>query len=115
MILTVILLFSLAALIGAYIVFVGLRYHRGSLAMGLGHAAVASLGLTLLVIHIFHERVHHILYNDAAILFVLTLAGGLVLLALREGRKPPPMIVVGLHAAMALFALFLLIKGFLRY
>ena len=112
MVLTAILLFSLAAIVGLYMVFIGVRYHRGSLALGLGHAGIASLALILLVVDLFHERVRHMLYSDAAILFVLTLVGGLVLLALREGRKPPPMIVVALHAAMALFALFLLVLGY---
>jgi hypothetical protein len=114
MILVVILLFSLAATIGLIMVFIGIRYRRGSLVLGLGHAGIASLALTLLVVQIFRERVHHLLYNDAALLFILTLLGGLVLLALRESRKPPPMIVVGLHAAMALFALLLLVAGYLH-
>ena len=95
MILAAILLFSLAAVLGLYLVFIGVRYRRGSLALGLGHAGIASLALTLLVVQLFHASSHSLLYSNAAILFVLTLAGGLVLLALREGRKPPPMIVVG--------------------
>jgi hypothetical protein len=112
MIPTVILLFCLAASLGLYMVYIGIRFRRGSLALGLSHAGIASLALTLLLVHLFRAQVHVMLYSDAAILFVMTLAGGLVLLALREGRKPPPMIVVGLHAAMALFALFLLVLGY---
>lgn len=92
--------------------FIGVRYHRGSLALGLGHAGIAVLALILLVVHIVRESTHHILYNDAAFLFVLTLTGGVVLLALRDGRKPPPMVIVGLHAFIALAALALLVKGY---
>jgi hypothetical protein len=84
------------------------------LVLGLGHGGVASLALILLVIQIFREPANNILYNSAAFLFVLTLTGGLFLLALREERKPPPMVIVGLHAFIALTALALLIKGYLH-
>jgi hypothetical protein len=114
MILFVIGLFSLAAFIGLSMVILAVRYRRGSLALGLGHAGIASLAFVLLLIEIFHAQARTMIINDAAILFAMTLAGGLVLLALREGRKPPPMVVVGIHAAMALFALLLLVMGYLR-
>lgn len=114
MIFYAILLFSLAMLVGLLIIFMGVVYQRGSLALGLGHAIIAITALVLLVVAIFQESVHHMLYNNSALLFVLALAGGLVLLALREGRKPPPMVVVGIHAAMAIFALYLLIRGYLN-
>lgn len=113
MILSAIVLFALAAAIGLVIIFIGVRYQRGSLALGMGHASLGLTGLVLLVIGIFRETGHHMLYNNAALLFVLVLAGGIVLLALREGRKPPPMVVVGIHASVALFALYLLIRGYL--
>ncbi len=114
MIIYAILILCLAAILGMSLIFIGVRYHRGSLALGLGHAGVAVSGLVLLVFAIFREPVRHILYNDAAFLFVLALTGGVLLLALREGRKPPPMPVVAMHAAMALIALFLLIYGYLH-
>ena len=114
MIMYAILLLGLAAVSGLGLIFIGVRYHRGSLALGLGHAGIAVSGLVLLVSNNFHERVPHPLYNEAAILFVITLTGGLLLLALREGHKPPPMIVVGLHAAIALIALLLLVTGYIH-
>jgi hypothetical protein len=113
MIFYAIVLFSLAVVFGLSLIFIGVRYRRGSLALGLGHAGIAITGLVVLVVAIFREPAHHLLYNNAALLFVLALAGGLVLLALREGRKPPSMIVVGIHAVMALFALYLLVRGYL--
>jgi len=115
MILAAIVLFCLAAVLGLWLVVLGVRYRRGSRTLAAGHAGVALLGLILLGRHIFSSPVH-MLYNDAALLFVLGLSGGLVLLALRisnrEQRSPPPMIGVSLHAAMALSALLLLVLGY---
>ena len=115
MILAVIVLFCLAVALGLWLVVLGVRFRRGSLALAAGHAGVALLGLILLGRQIFGGPVH-MLYNDAAMLFVLALSGGLVLLAIRmsnrEHRSPPPMIGVSLHAAMALSALLLLVLGY---
>jgi hypothetical protein len=115
MIPTAIILFCLAAALGLWLVVLGVRYRRGSRALAAGHAGVALLGLILLGGHIFSSPVH-MLYNDAALLFVLALFGGLVLLALRMGshehRSPPPMIGVSLHAVMAIAALLLLVLGY---
>lgn len=115
MILAAIVLFCLAVVLGLGLVVLGVRYRRGSPALAAGHAGVALLGLILLGRHIFSSPVH-MLYNDAALLFVLALTGGLVLLALRmsnrEHRSPPPMIGVSFHAAMAITALLLLVLGY---
>ncbi len=115
MILAAIVLFCLAVVLGLWLVVLGVRFRRGSRTLAAGHAGVALLGLGLLGRHIFSGPVH-MLYNDAALLFVLALSGGLVLLALRMGnrehRSPPPMIGVSLHAAMALSALLLLVLGY---
>lgn len=114
MILTVILLFGLAVGFGVFIMFMGIRYKRGSMALGLTHAGIALVALGLLIVEIFREATTHMLYNNAAILFVMALVGGLVLLALRKGTEPPAMFVVVLHAAMALVALALLVVGYLH-
>lgn len=111
MILATILLFATAAAVGLSLVVLGVRYQRGSLALGLGHASIGVVALGLLIFQVFHESIH-MLYNTAALLFVLTFMGGVLLLALREGRKPPPMIVVGIHAAVAIVALTLLVMGY---
>jgi hypothetical protein len=115
MILAAILLFCLAAVLGMWLVVLGVRYRRGSLALAAAHAGVALLGLGLLGRQIFGGPVN-MLYNNAALLFVLALFGGLVLLALRmserEHRTPPPMFVVSLHAVMAMTALLLLVVGY---
>lgn len=115
MILAAIVLFCLASVLGLWLVVLGMRYRRGSLALAAGHAGVALMGLGLLGNQIFTGPVHK-LYNVAALLFVLTLFGGLVLMVLRistrEYRSPPPMFVVSLHAVMAMIALLLLVVGY---
>ncbi|MGD8927214.1 MAG: hypothetical protein PVG20_10200 [Thioalkalispiraceae bacterium] len=114
MILFVILLFGLAVGFGVFLMFMGIRYKRGSKALGLTHAAIGMLALVMLIVQIFREATIHMLYNNAAILFFMALAGGLVLLALRKGTEPPPMVVVVIHAVMALVALALLVVGYLH-
>lgn len=115
MILAAIVLLCLAVMLGLWLVVLGVRYRRGSRALAAAHAGIALLGLVLLGRRIFGGPVH-MLYNDAALLFALALAGGLVLLVLRLGnrehRSPPPMMGVSLHAAMALSALLLLVLGY---
>jgi len=110
----IIALFGLAILAGLSLVFMGVRYHRSSLALGLGHAGMALIAVILLIMHIIQEATSHMLYNDAALLFVLTLAGGIVLLMTRNNNKSAPLPVVIIHAALALIALTLLIKGYIQ-
>jgi hypothetical protein len=115
MILAAIVLFCLA--LGLFLVVLGVRHRRGSRGLAAGHAGVALLGLSLLGIQIFRGSVH-VLYNSAALLFVLALSGGLVLLAVRLGdqekQTPPSMLGVSLHASMGLLALLLLVLGYIQ-
>jgi hypothetical protein len=117
MILAAIVLFCLAVALGLYLVVLGVRYRRGSRALAAVHAGVALLGLSLLGMQIYRGPTH-VLYNDAALLFVLALAGGLVLLAVRSGdqekQSPPSMIGVSLHASLGLLALLLLVLGYIQ-
>ncbi len=115
MILAAIVLFCLAVALGLFLVVLGVRYRRGSRALAAVHAGLALLGLSLLGMQIFRGPVH-VLYNSAALLFVLALSGGLVLLAVRLGNhephSPPSMIGVSLHASIALLGLLLLVLGY---
>ncbi len=113
MVLGAILLFSLAAIFGLSLIVMGARYRRSSRALGLGHAGIAVLALSLLGVQVFRGP-NQMLYNDAAVLFVLVIVGGVVLLALRDGNKPPPIVVVGVHGGMALVALALVVVGYLH-
>lgn len=111
-----ILLFCLTVALGLYLVVLGVRLRRGFRRLAAVHGGLAVSGLMLLVWQALQGPVNF-LYNSAALLFVLAFSGGLVLLALRQGTRdepsPPSMIGVGLHAAMGLVALFLLMLGYL--
>ena len=111
MILYSILLFSVAASLGLYLVVLGARYHRSSLKIGLSHASIGLTALVLLFLQIINGTMNK--YNNvAALLMILALIGGLMLFALREQNKPPPMVLVGIHAVMALAGLLVLFLGF---
>jgi len=113
MILSAILLFTLAAAMGLMLAVMGARHQRSYLKPGLAHAGVAILAFILLGIQIFRGPTN-MLYNSAALLFALALSGGLVLLALRDADKPQPMVVVAIHAVIALAGLALLALGYAR-
>lgn len=112
--LVIITMFALAVLAGLSLVYMGVRHHRSSLALGLGHGSVALAGVVLLIMNIIQSTTTHMLYNDAALLFVLTLGGGFVLLMTRNNTRPAPIAVVIVHAALALFGLALLINGYFQ-
>ena len=117
MIVAAITFFSLAVVLGLFLVILGVRYQRGSRRIAAAHAGVALLGIAFLGVRVFSGPIDF-LYNSAALLFVLALAGGLMLLTLRLSERdqhtPPSLIGVSLHAAMGLFALLLLVLGYLR-
>ena len=111
MILSSIILFSLAATLGFGLVVLGVRYKRSSLKVGLIHAGSAITALGLLLMHVFNSDTNK--YNNVAVLLMIAaLIGGLMLLGLRVPGKPPAMMLVGLHAFMALVGLSLLLLGF---
>ena len=110
MILSSILLFSLAASLGLFLVVLGVRYHRRSAKIGLFHASLGLLAFGLLIAQIVSGTINKF-NNVAALLMVLALTGGLMLFALREHNKPPPMVLVGIHACMALVGLLVLFIG----
>jgi hypothetical protein len=107
-------LFSLAILAGLSLVFMGVRYHCSSLALGLVHAGIALTALILLIVYIAREAGSHMLYNNAAFLFLLALVGGIVLLVTRNNKKSAPLPIVIAHASLALIALALLIKVYIQ-
>ncbi len=111
MILSSILLFSLAASLGLFLVVLGVRYQRRSAKIGLIHASLGLLALGLLIAQIVNGAINK--YNNvAALLMLLAVTGGLMLFALREHNKPPPMVLVAIHAGMALVGLLVLYLGF---
>jgi len=74
MILSIILLFSLAALLGLFLVVLGLRYHRKSLTTGLIHAGIGLIAFGFLISQIIGHPINK--YNNVtALLMVLALIG----------------------------------------
>lgn len=108
-------LISLAITLGLYLVYLGVRHHRGSLALAITHASLAIAGFAALMVYILNTLESYKLYNIVAFLFIMALIGGIVLFALREGKKPPAMFLVGLHALMGVIGLYLLVQGYLQY
>ena len=105
-----ILLFTLAVLIGLFLVVSGIRKQGTSLSVGLTHASTAIVATGFLATEIINGPINK--YNNvAALLMVLALTGGAMLFALREPGKPPPMVLVAIHALMALAGLLLLVLG----
>ena len=113
MILAAITLFTLAVTVGLFLVVLGIRYHRNSAKGGLIHASLAIAALGFLGTQIINGPTNKF-NNGAALLMLLALTGGLMLFALRESDKPPPMMVVTIHAIMALTGLLLLVLGYQR-
>lgn len=106
-----IVLFSLAASLGLFLVVLGVRYRRRSAKIGFIHGGIGLLAFGLLIAQIVNGAINK--YNNvAALLMVLTLIGGFLLFALREHNKPPPMVLVAIHAGMALVGLLVLFLGF---
>lgn len=111
MTLIAITLFSLAVAIGLYLVVLGVRFHRKSLKIGLTHGIVAITAFGFLATQIYQGTTNK--YNNSAALFmILALTGGIMLFVLREPKKAPPMVLVAIHACMALIGLLLLVLGY---
>lgn len=97
-----------ASLVGVFLIIQGLRHHKSSLKLGLIHASLAIAGIALLLTQIVQGPIDK-QNNIAMLLLVLALIGGGMVFALREANKPPAMVVVVIHAIMALTGLSVLI------
>ena len=104
------ILLLLAALLGFTMIVIGLRYHRSSLKLVLAHIAFAVAGLAMLFAQIMQYPANKF-HNSAALLLTLTLVGGLLMFALRDGKRAMPLPVVGFHAGVALVGIFVLWLG----
>lgn len=112
---------SLVALLMAFatglvLVMLALRKQRSSLLLALGHAALALLGVGLLINAIVQSAESNRHHNLAALLLVMALLGGAVLLALRiskrDYRSPAPLFVVVMHASFGVAAILTLASGY---
>lgn len=104
------ILLAIAATLGIVMVILGVRYHRSSFKLAMSHAVIAIGGLGFLATQIINGPINK--YNNvAALLLLLALIGGGMLFALREKDRPPAMIMVFIHASMALAGLVVLFLG----
>jgi len=106
-------LFVLVAFAGALIGVRELRGRKLPLPVGLLHGVAAIVAIVLLLIHVVHAP-HNLLVNSAAVLFVLTATGGLLLFMFRAIRQPLPGVVLTLHAGFAVASIVLLSIGYLK-
>ena len=104
---TVLLLISAVAA-GSYLVFLGVRHHRRSTALGIMHAGLAVSGTIVLFVAIFTGPTDK-LSNVAALFLFFAMVGGGIVFALHEKNSPPSMGAVTAHAIMGLVGLSLLI------
>lgn len=77
-----------------------------------GHGLLGILAIVLLIDYDANHPGHY-LSNVAAVVFILTALGGLLLFAFRAGKQRLPLTVVLLHGAFALTAVGLLAGGLL--
>lgn len=113
MLLALIGFFLLIALAGTTLALRDFRGHRLPLPVGLLHGLAAVIAIVLLIMYALRGP-PNLLVNSAAVLFVLTAFGGLLLFLFRAMRQPLPGFVVTLHAGFALTAIVLLSIGYLR-
>jgi hypothetical protein len=77
------------------------------LKLSAGHGVFGVLAIVLLIVRDV-DRPGDYFANAAALVFILTATGGLLLFAFRVSRQRLPLAVVGLHAAFALAGMTLL-------
>lgn len=97
----VLILLGSAMILGLYLVYLGIRHHKGSSKLGLTHGALAVTGTSLLLTEIFTGATDK-MNNLAALFLVLAILGGGLVFALREPGKSPSMPIVVTHAIMGL-------------
>lgn len=101
---------SAAVVGGALLAQAHARGRRVPFALGLGHAAVAAVGLVLLTLAV-SRYAQPLAVNAALLLFFIALIGGAFLLLFRLQKEPPPGFMIVLHAGTAVTALALLWIG----
>lgn len=105
------ILLVIAALTGFTMVFLGIRYKRSFPSLAMGHAAAAIAGLVFLGTQIVNGPTNKF-NNLAALLLLLAFIGGGMLFALREKNQAPAMMMVFIHASMAIVGLIIFFLGF---
>jgi hypothetical protein len=107
MIISAIAFFSLAALLGIFLLTFVLRSKQTPKAVAFTHGPLAAIGLVLLIIYTVQHRPAPI---ESLLLFVAAAAGGFVLIALDLTRTSVPKWLALLHGTIAAAGLILLLK-----
>ena len=107
MIISAIVFFSLAALLGIFLLTFVLRGKHTPKAVTFTHGPLAAMGLVLLIIYAFQYRPAPI---ESLLLFVTAAVGGFVLAALDLTRISVPRWLALLHGLIAVAGLILLVK-----
>lgn len=107
MIISAIVLFSLAALLGIFLLTFVLRGKQTPKAVTFTHGPLAATGLVLLIIYTLQHKPAPI---ESLLLFVIVAAGGFVLIAFDLTRTAVPKWLAILHGLMAIAGLMLLLR-----
>jgi|SRR5579863_1947401 len=101
------ILFLLTACGGVAFALLEARDRALPLRFTVGHGLLGILAIVLLIDYDVNHPGHY-LANSAAVIFILTALGGLLLFAFRSTRQRLPLAVVLLHGVFALAAVGLL-------
>lgn len=113
MLISAIILFALAAVLGLYLLSYVLRNKNTPKGLAFTHGPLAVLGLIVLLIYAFVHRPAPII---SIMLFVFAVLGGLVLIYRDITGKSVPKWMAMVHGAMAIIALvFLVLFAFVAW
>lgn len=107
MIIAAIVLFSLAALLGIFLLTFVLRGKATPKAVTFTHGPLAAAGLVLLIIYAFQ---HSLAPFESLILFIIAAIGGFVLIARDLTSSSVPKWLALLHGLIAVAGFILLLK-----
>ena len=113
MLTVLLLLFLVVMLAGTGLAVLERRGRALPLKVSATHGVLGVLAIALLVTHAVEHPADHAV-NLAAVVFMVTALGGLLLFAFRASKQALPLAVVLLHAFFAVAGLVLLIVGCLR-
>jgi hypothetical protein len=107
MLISAVVLFSLAALLGVFLLTFVLRGKQTPKAVTFAHGPLAAAGLVLLIIHVFQHRPAPV---ASLLLFAIAAIGGFVLIALDLTRTSVPKWLALMHGTIAAAGLILLLR-----
>jgi hypothetical protein len=107
MLISAIVLFSLAMLLGIFLLTFVLRGKHTPKAVAFTHGPLAAAGLVLLIAYAFQHRPAPI---ESLLLFAVAALGGFVLIAIDLTRTSVPKWMAVLHGLIALTGLVLLLR-----